>query len=397
MQPFDCDVLVFPAAIIFIATLGVSVLFTKDFLASLILALLKAGIFAAYFGFYFDGTYTFLDDWIYLAGGKELLLNGVGVETLAQTWDEVTRVAQGKHFVYYLYNAIALRIFGDAYFAPVAFNVALTIAVACLGTVLARAEFGIDQGQSKWFYAFLLMHPDVLAWSNIMNGKDILVLLAHVLLLLAISVLFRGRLLTALSLALPTVLALAFIRFYVPLLFALALLTGILLSNLRFQLKYLLIWICLSTGSALVIIYYISSGIDVGWLQGSFPNPIVGAIRTILTPIPFNTEGEYAFLNVPALIHWISMPFVAFGVSRVWHIHTPFSRVFLTYCLVFVGFYSVTVELQGPRQRVQLDYALALLQFIGVLGALRLNKAAKRSAAARLQSSSASDTIRCSI
>ena len=371
MQPFDLDVLIFPAATIFIATLGVSALFTRDLVASLLLALLKSGIFTIYFSFIFDGTHTFLDDWTYLAGGKELLLNGVGLENLVQNWDEVTRVSRGRHFVYYLYNAYAIRIFGDAYFSPVAFNIVLTTAIAGLGTVLARAEFRINRYQSKWFYAFLLMHPDVLVWSTVMNGKDTLVLLAHVLLLLAVSLLFRGRLLQALLIALPTVLTLSYLRFYVPPLFALALVLGISLSKLRFQIRYCLIWVCAIAGLLLVMPDYVSSGINVGWLQGSLSNPIFGLLRTTLTPIPFLTEVSYQFLDVPALIHWILMPFVALGVVRVWRIRSPFSRVFLACLLVFIGLYTVTEELQGPRQRFQLLVAFAALQFIGVLEALR--------------------------
>jgi hypothetical protein len=384
MRPFDLDLLIFPAATIFVATLVLSLFFTRDFLASLLLSLLKSAIFAVYFGLMFDGTYTSFDDWHYLAGGKELLLNGVGLQNLAQNWDEVTQVAGGSHFVYYLYNAYAIQAFGDAYFAPVALNVVLTTVIAIFGTALARVEFGINQRQSTWLYALLLMHPDVLAWSSVFNGKDILVLLAHVLLLLAISLLFRGRLLTALLLALPTALMLEFLRFYVLPLFTLALASSVLLSNVRFPIKYCLMWACIAAALFPVATSTFSPGINIGWLQGSFPNPVSGFVRTLLTPIPFNTEVSYGFLNAPALIHWILMPFVALGLVRVWRIRTLFSRVFLAYLLVFVCFYSLTEELQGPRHRVQLCYALALLQFIGVLSAQRLFMA-PHSARERLQ------------
>lgn len=44
---------------------------------------------------------------------------------------------------------------------------------------------------------------------------------------------------------------------------------------------------------------------------------------------------------------------------------------FIAYLLVFVGLYAVFGELQWPRHRVQLDYAGAILQFIGVMAVLK--------------------------
>ena len=177
----------------FFATLVVSFKFTRNPAISILLAFVKAGIFIAYFGFVFNGTFTFLDDWSYLEGGRELLLEGVGITTLAKNWQYARMIGQGDHFVYYLYNSYALRIFGEGYFAPVAFNILLTIAIAYFGARLAVVEFGMSKQTSRWFYLFLLLHPDILAWSNIMNGKDMLALLLHVLLLTAVSIYLRGQ------------------------------------------------------------------------------------------------------------------------------------------------------------------------------------------------------------
>ena len=74
MNPFDLDILIWPAAAIFFITLIISFQFTKWPMFSIFVAFVKTGIFLGYFNFIFDGTYTFLDDWNYLEGGKRILL-----------------------------------------------------------------------------------------------------------------------------------------------------------------------------------------------------------------------------------------------------------------------------------------------------------------------------------
>ncbi len=85
----------------------------------------------------------------------------------------------------------------------------------------------------------------------------------------------------------------------------------------------------------------------------------------LLTPIPFNTQEAYNFLNIPALFHWLSMPFILNGIFYIYRVKTGFSRFFIIYLSLFMLLYGVYEELQGPRHRVQLDYAFALLQFFG--------------------------------
>ena len=69
------------------------------------------------------------------------------------------------------------EIFGNGYYAPVAINIALTAFIAFLGARLAIIRFGMSKFVSKLFFIYLFFHPDIFAWSNVMNGKDILVLL----------------------------------------------------------------------------------------------------------------------------------------------------------------------------------------------------------------------------
>ena len=384
MNPFALEVLLWPAGAIFGFTLFVTLWSTRSPIAAMSAGLIKAAIFLVYFGWVFHGTFTFLDDWDYLKGGSRFLAANVGVTNLEDHWSLVLGEARGPHFVYYLYNAYAFRIFGEGYYAPVACNILLTPLIACLGARLAVREFGLSPGQSKWFYLFLLFHPDILAWSTILNAKDILVLFLHVLLLLSASLFYQKRLSQAIIFGLPVVITLFFLRFYVPILFAVALVVGTILARrirIAPRIRYLLLSI---TVGGLVLIRFGEPGIlrYILQIQEHMVNPIYGFVRIILTPIPFHTVPGYTFLNLPALIHWILIPFVLVGCVHVFGMGTFFARFFLIYTFVFLGLYAVFGELQGPRHRIQLDFAWAILQFLGLILMFRRTRASQRRAEA---------------
>ena len=371
MHPFDLDVLLGPYLVIALSTLWVAYKVTGSPVLALFASLFKAGMFLFYFGVLFNGTFTFLDDWTYLEGGADLYAQGVGVTNLAEYWEFALTIGGGDHFAYYLYNTYAFQVFGQGYYAPVAMNILLTVLLAWLGTGLAAQEFKLDEVSQRWFFAMLLLHPDILAWSNFINGKDVLILLMNVLLLVSCSLLFRGRFWAAIALAVPVSLLLLFMRFYVPLLFTVALFISLLLRRSgKEQLRVLFL-----SGALLVlaVTWIGSDGLahPLESLRQHFVNPFYGAVRFVLTPIPFNTETEYGFLDMPALIHWLLFPFACWGVVVVRRLRTPFSSFFLMYVLVFVSLYAVYGELQGPRHRVQLDYAWAIFQFMGVMAFLR--------------------------
>jgi hypothetical protein len=65
------------------------------------------------------------------------------------------------------------------------------------------------------------------------------------------------------------------------------------------------------------------------------------------------------------------MPFVILGFVTIAKQPTDYSRFFLFYVLVFLALYSCYGELQEPRHRVQIDYAWAVLQFMGMKPYLR--------------------------
>lgn len=366
MKPFEIELLLAPALLIFLVTMCVAFRVTRSSVFCIVAAFVKTSLFIFYYGLLFDGTFTFLDDWTYLEGGTELLSQGVGFSNLKENFEFTLMIGRGDHFLYYLYNTYAFRVFGNGYYAPVALNILLTILVAWFGTHLAAREFGLSVSWKKYFFGFLLLHPDILAWSNVMNGKDILVLLLHVLLLLSCSLLFERKLGIALLLAFPVCVILFFTRFYVPLLFVVALLGGVMLAgDQKGRMKFFMV------AGFLFILVFSWTGFEglnyaVDLVREDMINPLYGFVRAVFTPIPFHTEKAYSFLDMPALIHWLLFPFAFWGGVMIYRLRTPFSRFFLFYLFVFTALYSMYGELQGPRHRVQLDYGWAVLQFLGI-------------------------------
>lgn len=375
MNPFDLHVLFWPASVIVVLTLIVTFYITANPFGAMLAALLKAGVFFVYFGWFFDGTFTFQDDFKYLAGGEFLLLNGVGIFNLTDNWEMIRTIGAGDHIFYYLYNTYAFKIFGLGYFAPVALNILLTVFFAYFGAQLAAHEFGLSRRNLVLFYFFLLFHPDVLVWSSIINGKDILVLLLHVLLLMSFSLYYRNRFLDAILIGVPVIFVLLFLRFYVPILFALAFAISLILPGGRVRFRFRLWLIGISVCLVGILLTWMGGEAFLDALlkvKAEFVNPIYGLARIFMTPIPFHTEPSYGFLNISALLHWIMAPLFILGLTRLARMGTLFSRLLIIYLVTFFALYAMYGHLQGPRHRVQLDFGIALLQFMGMMIFLRL-------------------------
>jgi hypothetical protein len=379
---FSFGEIIWPTLAIFIVLLYICFYVTKNLVLAFIIAFAKAGFFLLYFGWFFDGTYTYLDDWTYLERGIIIYNSGINVFEFFSNIEYFISIGESQHFVYYIYNAIAINFFGYGYYSPIVLNIIATAIIAALGSKIAVSENIINHNYMAALFTYIMVHPDITAWSTLVNGKDILVLLIHVMLLYAISVYFRGLRRRALTIIAVSVTILFFLRFYVPIMFAAAFLLSFLvrLRGLqRWQLAFLSIVIIVSAVSVVGISPLLSA---LDSLRENFVNPAVGLIRFLLTPIPFNTEPAFAFLNIPAIIHWLLLPTFFIGIFKVAAMNTQYSTFIVVYTLIFIALYAVYGELQGPRHRVQLDYVIALFQFVGVFS---LFKAGPGTRAANLE------------
>jgi len=230
---------------------------------------------------------------------------------------------------------------------------------------------GVVQAIGGGLFLFTALHPDVLAWSTIMNGKDTLVLTGTAIAIYAVSLAGELRYLRAVVLAVGTGIILFFTRVYVPLMLLAVLMGTLLLSPLGRRRPAL--WLLVPAGLVGVGSVLGTEGLAdaYGRLQAGFVNPVHGIPRMLLTPIPFHTTEHYAFLDLPQVFHWAMLPALAYGVYRVWRRATFTARFMVLYFLAMILLYGMFENLQGSRHRYQLDGLVALFQFYGGLGILK--------------------------
>ncbi|MFE8073384.1 hypothetical protein QQM79_20185 [Marinobacteraceae bacterium S3BR75-40.1] len=370
VSSFPLDALLFPALVVFVIGFVLALTVSRAPHWSFFVAFAKSAIFTLYFALFFDGTFTFLDDWGYFERGGVLLSDGVSLVNFGAHLPELFSLAGGKHFMYYLYNADSFRVFGQAYYAPVAANIILTFVAAAFMAAAARSGVQLSQRLAAGFFVFMALHPDIVAWSTIMNGKDILVLTGTSVAVYAASRAEQGRYPSAVLLATLCGLVLFFTRFYVPLMLLVALFGALLLSPQGRRSPAL--WLLVPVGLLGVLAVFGLQGLSSAYvrLQADFVNPLYGVPRILLTPVPFHTTVHYTFLNLPQVFQWAMMPVLVYGIIRVWRRATMTARFVVIYFLLMILLYGMFGALQGPRHRVQIDGLLALFQFYGALGLL---------------------------
>lgn len=317
----------------------------------------KVMIPVVYFAWFFDGTWTFLDDTAYLDQGREMLQLGytpltalAGMKGIRQ----MMSLSHGVHFLYGWWNLLAQYLFGVHYYSAILLNVVVTFICGLFSIHLLR-ELKFDEQYQRWFMLFFLLHWDVLAWSSFTNLKDVVVMmLTCASLLLLVKFFARPRLLTLVLCGL-VLFIFSWIRFYLP--FLILIVAGLwVFSQWHNRRKYFLIPVILVT--FYLIFPWRSS--ELAFVQ---PAGFIGGIlRFPLTPRFWNVEANYSFLSFPAIMHWmLFLPMFSAGF-HLWRAY-PLARLPLMYLAVFFAFYSVVPEVQDPRHRVQITFLLAWLQF----------------------------------
>jgi hypothetical protein len=378
LHPFPIDQLIWPATAIMLVGFLLSLWFTRRAGISLAVAAVKSGLFLIYFGFVFDGTFTFFDDWNYLRFGKELLQNGVGILNLMHNYDYVRSTVKSANLFYYVYNASAIVAFGQGYFAPVAANILLTFIAAGVLAKAARLGLGMSRRTSIGLFAFLALGPSVLAWSTVANLKDLLVATGTAGVVYAVALVEAGRARRAVVLAVICGLVLAVTRFYVPLMLGAAFGITVLCSRQGRRNPWM--WL-----AAIVALAVVVHGLGHGSIDGALRqfraragDPLSGVVRFIATPIPFHTQPSYTFLDLPQLFFWVMLPFQFYGMVAVWRRKKMTARFMVVYFVMMTLLYGMFPTLQGPRHRVQLDGLIAIFQYIGILALLRSRFRKKR-------------------
>ncbi len=81
-----------------------------------------------------------------------------------------------------------------------------------------------------------------------------------------------------------------------------------------------------------------------------------------MTPRPWNIEEAYSFLLLPSIFHWTLMLPASIGGVLLWK-RSRFERLLIIYLVLVIFVCSFVPEVQGPRQRFQVAFILARMQF----------------------------------
>jgi hypothetical protein len=378
IQPFPIGQLIWPAIAIMVIGFLISLAYTRRAGLSLGVAALKSGLFLIYFGFLFDGTFTFRDDWKYLRFGEELVQNGVGIFNLMHNYDYVRSTVKSANLFYYVYDATALVVFGHGYFAPVAANILLTFIAAGMLTKAARLGLGMGRRASIGLFVFLALSPSLLAWSTVANLKDILVATGTAGIVYAVALVETGKPKRAVMVTIGCGLILALTRFYVPLMLGAAF--GIVLLASRRGRRSPWLWLAGVVALAVVVheLGHDSIGGAIHQFRSRLSDPVIGVLRFVLTPIPFHTQQQYAFLNLPQVFFWAMLPLQLYGIVSVWRSKRITGRFMVIYFVMMTLLYGAFPTLQGPRHRIQIDGLIVIFQYMGVLALVRSRFRRKR-------------------
>lgn len=373
VHPFPLNDLLLPTLAILLVGSVICLGFTRRPVLSCSVAALKAGLFLLYFGVFFDGTYTFLDDWRYLHIGELLAHQHIGILNFIPNYQYVLSTVESVNLSYYIYNASAIDVFGAGYYAPVAMNILLTFIAAGLLAGTTRAGLGMSRRTSIGLFAFLALAPSILAWSTITNMKDILVATATAAAVYAVALADSGKPWRGLLVAAAGAAVLLVTRFYVPLTLGAAFGVSLLFSRRARRSP----WLWLMAIAALIgVVHVLGHGSLTGALhklRENAGNPIAGIVRFVATPIPFHTAPGYGFLDLPQLIYWLLLPFEVYGMVAVWRHRTLTGHFLVIYFLIMTVLYGVQTSLQGPRHRIQIDGLIVIFQYHGILALVRHN------------------------
>jgi hypothetical protein len=333
-----------------------------------IVALIKSLIFLIYFVIYFDGTYTSgFDDHYYLSKGVSL------INELRDTpFNEINYfdAAEGLHFIYVCISAFAQYTLGEGYYALVAINIIISFFCGRVVFLIIYLQHG-NKSVAKLFTTSFIFYPDLIAYSSVFAGKDVLVLLAHLLIIYSFLKVSLGDFRTGYMIGAITLLSTVFLRFYVPIIF---------LSLIIFRMNKLkLILISIPSIFFLWHLGIINNLIDL--FKEGVENIVQNNTKFIylpydvlhfwLTPRPFYEDPIVKFTFIANIFNWCIFPVFIYGFYLALRSDDKFVKFLCYYFLVFSIFYGLVDYLNGPRHRLQLIFAIIYFIWIG-LGSVKL-------------------------
>ncbi|MGK7887257.1 MAG: hypothetical protein AB4057_21840 [Crocosphaera sp.] len=337
-------------------TLSISVAF--------FVSLTKVTIPFTYFAFFYDGSWTFLDDITYTVMGSKLLNEGynpISVLTEYQGLNSLFNIAGGNHILYYWFNLFSQYLFGEHYYSAVFVNVFLTCISGYLLFKISQI-LGFSRKYTQGLFIFYLLQWELLVWSSFINLKDISVSFLTISILYIIMIFYRTQKKKYLILLLIPLFLLLWLRFYVCFLIMVSWGLWIFFNSKGLK-KYWMLFIVI----VLIGIMLSFWGLDTitqyqSELNLSPLTIIFGIFRMFLTPQPWSIHPAYTFLLIPSLLQWMFFLPTLFSTYKLWN-GSQEIRLLILYMLISFIFLGTFDRLQGPRHRVQLLPIIAWLQF----------------------------------
>jgi hypothetical protein len=319
-------------------------------------ALAKVAIPVAYFAANPAGAFHVLDDLFYYNSALGMLQRGYDLLTLAR--DPVALQfylpsMTGSHVGYHFWNLASLSLFGPYYFSPVLMNAGATfLAGFFFIRVLRLMDF--PEFYCRCALVFFLLHWDVLAWSSFLNMKDVLVMTLTLALVHQVMLALRRPSAWSVPGIALAVAPLLFLRFYAP---------AMVLCAALLQLALARRFLAAATAAAALCVgmYMRFPGVAHAWSHMD-PFAVAGLPRFLMTPLPWNLTPGYEFLLLPSALHLLLLLPALAMIPRLWREH-PHSRLMMLYFAVALASYAIVPSLQGVRQRFQVGFVLAWLQF----------------------------------
>lgn len=333
-------------------------------LPALLVSILKVFFPLIYFSFFYNDNWNFLDDITYYLQGTTMLELGYnpisalvekdGVETLMG-------LSLGKHILYGWWNLLSQYLFGRHYFSSVFLNIALTSIIGYFLARIARLS-GFSRKYSIKLLLFFLFHWEMIPWSSMINLKDILVMFLTILTFFAILKISEGIKFQYLILLSIPIYCFYWIRFYAPFMILLSALIWWTLF-VKGRKKYVILFFAIIFGN--IVLSSIQENLEQHGedISPSFMNLIAGPFRMLsLTPQPWSIQPQYTFLFIPSILNWIFFLPTLIGGWNLWN-QSKKGCILLIYLVISLIFYANFPGQDGPRQRVQLIFIIAWMQF----------------------------------
>jgi hypothetical protein len=277
--------------------------------------------------------------------------------------------AGGRHIIYYLYNTLAVSLFGEGHYAPVALNTSLIAIMAALFVRLVKPLSINSYNFQRKLYLYVLLNPELIGWTITHNVKDLFVLFLIVSALVCIIGL-RSRPLISLIVLSVIITTLIFLRFYIiGIIFASLFITYFFSSAPNKSNKSGFLGII-----ALIILASIYFGVAIPILSQlsdrlNFQNLVqipYGIVKFLFTPIPFNATGGYVFLNFTQFFY-LSMSFFMFLGFIYSAKGTNFSTMLIFTFFILVTFiFAMSPDFHDVRHRIMLLPFISYFQFVGI-------------------------------